>query len=207
MEDCIFIPASASQPLRLSQGGAVTAPRCRLGTLDTRLDLWTDNAVATVNDSFLNVHVDGNRQVAFEGCYGRLTTRQRSGGNISISHCVLVGGATGANSVLYRNFDGGSRATGTSSTACSRATARRSGTTSGRRTRVFRDGGEHGHLLLPAWQLGEHRRRHRGHHGGRVHGRHHDRSARSGPPTATSRTTMPWRRTAHASGRDRMAAT
>jgi hypothetical protein len=106
--DCIFIPASASQPLRLSQGGAVTATRCRLGTLDTRLELVSDNAVASVNDSFLNAHVDGNRNIAFEGCYGRLTTRQRSGGDISISHCVLVGGASGAtDSVLYRNFDGG----------------------------------------------------------------------------------------------------
>jgi hypothetical protein len=88
----------------------VTALRCRFGTLDTPVDLWTDNAVATVTDSFLNVHVDGNRQVAFEGCYGRLTTRMRNGGNISISHCVLVGGATGnINSVLYRNFNPGSQ--------------------------------------------------------------------------------------------------
>jgi hypothetical protein len=108
MEDCIFTPAVAAQPLRLSQGGAVTVTRGRLGTLSTRLDIFSDNAVASVVDSFLNAFVDGNRQISFEGCYGKLTTRQRSGGNISISHCVLVGGASGeTGSVLYRNFDGG----------------------------------------------------------------------------------------------------
>jgi hypothetical protein len=106
--DCIFTPASASQPLRLSQGGAVTATRCRFGTLSTYLTLVSDNAVSTITDSFLNVNADGTVRAAFEGCYGRLTTRQRSGGDMSISHCVLVGGASGlTNSVLYRNFDGG----------------------------------------------------------------------------------------------------
>jgi hypothetical protein len=106
--DCILTPASAAQALRLSQGGAVTATRCRLGTLDTCVTLQSDNAVSTITDSFLNMNADGSVHVAFEGCYGRLTTRQRSGGNMSISHCVLVGGASGqTNSVLYRNFDGG----------------------------------------------------------------------------------------------------
>lgn len=108
MEDCIFTPASAGQALRLSQGGAVTATRCRFGTLATYLTLVSDIAVSTINDSFLNMNADGSVHVALEGCYGRLTTRQRSGGDISISHCVLVGGATGlTNSVLFRNFDGG----------------------------------------------------------------------------------------------------
>jgi hypothetical protein len=108
LEDCIFTPASQGQTLRLSQGGAVTATRCRFGTLDTHLTLVSDNAVSTITDSFLNMNLDGTVQAALEGCYGRLTTRQRSGGDISISHCVLVGGASGlANSVLFRNFNGG----------------------------------------------------------------------------------------------------
>jgi hypothetical protein len=108
MEDCIFIPAAAGQALRLSEGGAVSATRCRLGTLTTRIELLAETGTATINDSFLNVYMDGNRLVTFEGCYGRLTTRQRSGGNISISHCVLVGGASGStNSSLFRNFNGG----------------------------------------------------------------------------------------------------
>lgn len=108
LEDCIFTPSSAGQRLKLTEGGAVTALRCRFGTLDTRLELVGDTAIATVTDSFLNAYVDGNQLFAFADCYGRLTTRQRSGGNISISHCVLVGGASGStNSVLFRNFDGG----------------------------------------------------------------------------------------------------
>jgi hypothetical protein len=108
MEDCIFTPAASDQRLRLSQGGAVTVTRCRFGTLSTYLQLVSDNAVSTITDSFLNVYADGNVHAAFDGCYGRLTTRQRSGGDISISHCVLVGGASGStNSVLFRNFNGG----------------------------------------------------------------------------------------------------
>jgi hypothetical protein len=108
LEDCIFTPAASDQVVRLSSGGTVTALRCRLGTLDKYVTLVSATAVATITDSFLNVNADGNVNAAFEGCYGRLTTRQRSGGDMSISHCVLVGGATGlTNSVLFRNFDGG----------------------------------------------------------------------------------------------------
>jgi hypothetical protein len=108
LEDCIFTPSSAGQRLTLSEGGAVSATRCRFGTLSTRVQMVSETVAVTVTDSFLNAYVDGTSLFTFEGCYGKLSTRQRSGGDILISHCVLVGGASGiANSVLFRNFDGG----------------------------------------------------------------------------------------------------
>lgn len=108
LEDCIFTPIATGQNIRLSQGGAVTVTRGRLGTLSAYVTLLAENATPAINDSFLNLYVDGSYRAAFAGCYGRLTTRQRAGGAISIANCVLVGGASGlTNSVLFRNFDGG----------------------------------------------------------------------------------------------------
>lgn len=73
---------------------------CQLGTLSTRMQIncLTVGTLMTVQNSFVNLFVDGTTFAAFSECYGKMTTRQRNadGSGIRIDRCVFVGPASGS---------------------------------------------------------------------------------------------------------------
>lgn len=103
--DCTLLP-NASGSAFLSDGTTLT--RCRIGTLTRSVTMSTVSVAGAVIDSFVNVYADGDEEISFDRCFGKLSSRMRNGGDIDVTHCVIVSPASGKTKFLYADFDPGS---------------------------------------------------------------------------------------------------
>ncbi|KQX18435.1 MULTISPECIES: hypothetical protein [unclassified Sphingomonas] len=108
VEDCILIPATSGQTLGVD--GTVFT-RCQIGTPSLGVTLTSGYGVGgTINQSFVNAYIDGHQKATLYQCYGKFSTRVRSGGAVHVTRSVISGPATGAPvaSIIFSNFSGGS---------------------------------------------------------------------------------------------------
>lgn len=110
LENCDLIPATSGQSLYADN---TTLVRCRIGTLDKSAAITnTNNIPGTMTDCFVNVFIDGDREQTLRRCFGKLTTRIRSGGTVDIQHSVFSAPATGQTAIIIGTTDlGGSKLT------------------------------------------------------------------------------------------------
>jgi hypothetical protein len=103
--NCEIIPPGNND--RLVTNGSIFT-NCRVGSLTNSCQI--DGMAATLNDCFVNLYLDGNATVGLTECYGTLSSRQRSGGAITVTRCVLVGppAASAVDSLRYFTADLGS---------------------------------------------------------------------------------------------------
>lgn len=89
--DCVLVPSVSGEPY---QGNNTLFDGCRIGTSALRVAM-TASVAATITDSYLNLYMDGNAKGAITRCYGKFSTRVRSGGDISMQRSVIIGPASG----------------------------------------------------------------------------------------------------------------
>lgn len=107
--DCRIIPLAAGGGFGTGSGVA-TFEGGQIGDLTTRVNL--SGANLTVTDAYTHLLVEGNQNVVFEECFGRISTRHRNntGAGIRLRNCVFVDGAAGStDSALFYNSPFGSQ--------------------------------------------------------------------------------------------------
>lgn len=108
LEDCVLVPASSGQSLGMD---GTTFRRCRIGTLSASVTFDSQYTTGcTVEDSFLNAYVDGNKTATITRCYGRFSVRVRNGGAVNVQHSVFSNPASSQTAIIFSNFNPGANA-------------------------------------------------------------------------------------------------
>lgn len=102
---CRFIPISAAQIFNMARTNFTD---CEIGTLTVRSAVTALVTVANVTNCFCNISFDVNNFFVFNTCWGKITTRHRNAGNVSMSHCIWGTSASGTTTAfVFSDFDPG----------------------------------------------------------------------------------------------------
>ena len=80
---------SAGDVERTWIGNNTTFNSCQIGSFTGRVEIVGDAGSCEINDSFVNVRMQGNVTVALVECYGSIAVRMRNGGSITATRCVF----------------------------------------------------------------------------------------------------------------------
>jgi hypothetical protein len=98
--DCKITPSTSTG--KTFVGGSFY--RCQIGTLNDRFQFIGGGVI---EDSFINIYIDGNATASLNRCFGKLSLRVRTPGGTSVENCVITAPATGQTGIVFSNFNGG----------------------------------------------------------------------------------------------------
>lgn len=102
--DSVILPGNARN---LGGTGPMEYTRCHIGNTTTRAQL-SGGGARTFTDSFVNFAFDVQMPVTLTRCYGKVSARQRNGGSLTMTNCVISAPSTGLTNIFYSNFNPGS---------------------------------------------------------------------------------------------------